>query len=70
MYAYPLEELAWAIAREREEEARHIRPHTEERPRPLEPLRSWLSRWLIGAGPQRARPGSGSTLRTAGNGCC
>ena len=33
MYAYALEELAWAVAREREEEARRARPHTEDRPK-------------------------------------
>jgi hypothetical protein len=36
MYALPVEELAWALAREREEEARQARPPTPERPaRPL-----------------------------------
>ncbi len=32
MQMYPLEELAWAIAREREKEAHRTRPHAEERP--------------------------------------
>jgi hypothetical protein len=31
MQAYIAEELIWAIAREREEEVRKIRPHTERR---------------------------------------
>ena len=30
---YALEEMAWAIAREPQEEARRTRPHTEERPK-------------------------------------
>ena len=33
MYAYALEELAWVAARERAEEARQTRPHTEDRPK-------------------------------------
>lgn len=47
MCAYALEEMAWAVAREREEEARQTRPHTEERPAPREPLRSQLARLLV-----------------------
>jgi len=31
MYAYALDELVWAIARERQEEARQTRPHTDEK---------------------------------------
>ena len=30
---YALEEPAWAMAGEREEDARRTRPHTEERPK-------------------------------------
>ncbi len=30
MYPYSIEELAWAVAREREDEARKTRPHVEE----------------------------------------
>ena len=48
MYAYPVDELAWAIAREREEEARQTQPHAQVRPEPGTPLRSWLGRWLAG----------------------
>jgi len=31
MYPYALDDLAWAVAREREEEARQTRPHTDEK---------------------------------------
>ena len=31
MYPYSIEEVAWAIARDREEEARQIRPRPEEK---------------------------------------
>lgn len=31
MYPYSLDELAWALAREREEEARQTRPHPEQK---------------------------------------
>ena len=31
MYPYSVEELAWAVAREREDEARKTRPHVEEK---------------------------------------
>ena len=31
MYPYSVEELAWAIAREREDEARKVRPHVGEK---------------------------------------
>jgi hypothetical protein len=30
MYPYSVEELAWAVAREREDEARKARPHVGE----------------------------------------
>ena len=30
MYPYSVEELAWAVAREREDEARKARPHVRE----------------------------------------
>jgi hypothetical protein len=30
MYPYDVEQLTWAISREREEEARLTRPHTEK----------------------------------------
>ncbi len=57
MYAYPIEELTWAIARERQEEARRTRPHTEAHPQPKESLRSSLVRWLVGDESHRlARP--------------
>lgn len=34
MTSFITEELVWAITREREEEARKVRPHTERRDRP------------------------------------
>ena len=34
MLAFITEELAWAVARERDEEARRVRPHTARRPDP------------------------------------
>jgi hypothetical protein len=34
MQSYIPEELIWAITREREEEARRVRPHTERRTDP------------------------------------
>ena len=30
MYPYSVEELVWAVAREREDEARKVRPHVGE----------------------------------------
>ena len=70
MYAYPLEELTWAITRERAEEARQTRPHTEERPRLVEPLRSWLARWLVGVGDRPDHVAGRSSPRAVGNDCC
>ncbi len=32
MYPYSIDELAWAVDRDREEEARQTRPHPEEKP--------------------------------------
>ena len=49
MYPY-IEELVWAINRERLEEARRMRPHTESRPTSGQNLRSRLARTLVGAG--------------------
>src|SRR3989442_749129 len=49
IYSYLTDELVWALIREREDEARSIRPHTERWPRseramvPPNPLRYWLS---------------------------
>ena len=49
MYSYLNDELVWAFIREREDEARNIRPHTQQWPRteramvPANPLRYWLS---------------------------
>ena len=49
MYPY-IEELVWAMDRERREEARRMRPHTESRPRSGQNLRSRLARTLVAAG--------------------
>ncbi len=49
MYSYLTDELVWALIREREDEARSIRPHTTGWPRPERaaivpnPLQYWLS---------------------------
>ncbi|MBI2912395.1 MAG: hypothetical protein HYY03_00565 [Chloroflexi bacterium] len=48
MYACPVEELVWAVARERQEEARQTQPHTEDRPQPESRVRSWLGRPAAG----------------------
>ena len=69
MCAYALEEMAWAVAREREEEARQTRPHTEERPESREPLRSRLARLLVLAGIRLDRRAGESALKPANNGC-
>ena len=49
MYPY-IEELVWATNRERQEEARRMRPHTESRPKSGQNLRSRLARTLVAAG--------------------
>ncbi len=49
MFGLALEELAWALAREREEEVRQIRPHLAC-PQDREPLRSRLARALVSLG--------------------
>jgi len=49
MYSYLTDDLVWALIREREDEARGIRPHTQQWPRAERamavpgPLRHWLS---------------------------
>lgn len=58
MYSYLTDELVWAMIREREDEARGIRPHTAEWPKmeraivPPTPLRNWLSLGLRRGEPQ------------------
>jgi len=37
MYPYDVTQLVWAISREREEEARLTRPHTEKDPKSGDP---------------------------------
>ena len=37
MYPYDVKQLTWAISRERKEEARLTRPHTEKEPKSGEP---------------------------------
>ena len=39
MLGFMADELVWALCREREEEARSIRPHTEKRPDAERPVR-------------------------------
>ncbi len=56
MYAYPLDELAWAVGRERQEEARRARPHTEDPPASPESLRALLAHVIGCLDP--AAPGS------------
>ncbi len=55
MLGFLSEELVWAIARERQEEMRNIRPHTEIRPDPerstqerqrRDPVSIWLAGYL------------------------
>ncbi len=49
MYSYLTDEMVWALIREREDEARSIRPHTEGWPKQerasslLNPLRHWVT---------------------------
>jgi len=49
MYSYLTDDLVWALIREREDEARGIRPHTEGWPKTERaavtpnPLQYWLS---------------------------
>ncbi len=69
MQMYALEEMARAIAREREEEARQTRPHTEGRPQPREPLRSRLARLLVLAGIHLDPTAGESALKPANSGC-
>lgn len=49
MYPHALDELVWAVAREREEEARQTRPHGENRakiaPSVIAVTVPLLSRW-------------------------
>jgi len=59
MYSYLNEELVWAVVREREDEARSLRPHTQGWPRieralaSPNPVRHWLS-LAFGRVPARA----------------
>lgn len=68
MQGYVPEELAWALARERAEEARRTRPHIEWPPSP-EPLRSWLARLLVRVGICLDPTARETALRAADNGC-
>ena len=56
MFNFIIDELVWAMGREREEEARQIRPHTERRPdsERQQPQQDW-GHWVALAlrGPSR-----------------
>lgn len=66
MFGFAIEELAWALAREREEEVRQIRPHLSC-PKDREPLRSRLARALVGLG-VRLDPSAGELRGNAARG--
>ncbi len=63
MYPY-IEELVWATNRERLEEARRTRPHTESRPKSGQNLRARLARTLVAAGIRLDRSARESALET------
>ena len=63
MYPY-IEELIWATNRERLEQARRTRPHTEGRPTSGQNLRSRLARTLVAAGIRLDRSARKSALET------
>jgi hypothetical protein len=64
------EELAWAMVREREEEARRMRPHVEHRPVNRSSLRSRLARKLVHAGLHLDGTAGESVLKTVASGRC
>jgi len=68
MYAYPVEELAQAVIREREREARQTRPHTDKPATERQPLRSRLAQLLMAVAVHLDR-GAGDSMRPAGRGC-
>ena len=69
MYPY-IEELVWATNRERLEQARRMRPHTENRPMSGESLRLRLARTLVVAGIRLDRSARESALETPGCADC
>ncbi len=62
MYTHMYEELAWAIAREREEEALRRQPRPEQRRVAKLPLRSRLARELVWVGAHLDRNAAESAL--------
>ncbi len=70
MYPFVLEELAWAITREREEEARKTRPSAVRRRVARLPFRSHLARQLVHAGVHLDRAAGESALKAAARGRC
>lgn len=64
------EELAWAMAREREEEARRMRPHAEQRPVTRPSLRSRLARKLVHAGLHLDSTAGDSVLKAVARSRC
>ena len=69
MYPY-IEELIWATNRERLEQARRTRPHTESRPTSGESLRLRLARTLVAAGIRLDRSARKSALETPARADC
>ena len=62
---YIIEELAWAIAQEWEEEARQMRRHSQHRPETKPALRSRLARKLVQTGVRLDRAAGESALKAA-----
>ena len=70
MYPHIYEELAWAIAQEREEEVRKMRPNTEKRGESKLLLRSRPARNLAQARMRLGRTAGESASRAPANCCC
>ena len=64
------EELAWAMTREREEEARRMRSQTEHRPANRPSLRSRLARKLVHAGLHLDSTAGDSVLKAVARSRC
>ncbi len=67
---YITEELAWAMTREREEEARRMRSQTEHRLANQPSLRSRLARKLVRAGLHLDSTAGQSVLKAVASGRC
>ncbi len=64
------EELAWAMVREREEEARRMRSQTEHRLANRSSLRSQIARKLVHAGLHLDGTAGESVLKAVASGRC